>query len=99
MVVLLQRGGEYFWGHTEGAFVGLDHLVDVGLCTCVEGSIRVTLVNTTEMIRDWPNKFEFVSVLLLESIGDFRWVLRTNGKVVNVPCYILIDISYLAIYT
>ena len=75
MVVLLQRGRESFWGHTEGAFVGLDHFVNVGLCTCVEGSIGVTLVITTEVIRDGPITFEFVSVLLSERIGDFRWVL------------------------
>ena len=59
MVVLLQQGRDPFWGHTKGAFVGLDHLVNVGLCTCVEGSIGVTLVITTEVIRDGSNTFKF----------------------------------------
>jgi len=95
MVVLLQRGRESFWGHAEGAFVGLNHLVDVRLCTCVEDSIGVALVITTEMIRDRPNTFELVPILLSESIGDFRWVLHTNGKVVNVRCYV-INIAVLA---
>jgi hypothetical protein len=72
MVVLLQRRRESFWGHTKGAFVGLNHLVDVGLCACgVEGSVGVTFAITTKMIRDRPNTFELVPVLLSESSGDF----------------------------
>ena len=68
MVILLQRRSESFWSQAEGALVGLNHLVDVGLCACgVEGSVGVTFAITTKMIRDRPNTFELVPVLLSKS--------------------------------